>query len=231
MKCGLVGFPNVGKSTLFNLLIKEYKSPEGNFPFCTINPYKARVSVPDEDLNKLGKIFKTKKIIPTEVEFIDIAGLVKNASQGEGMGNQFLSTIREVDLIIYVVRSFEGDDIINLGNNPLEDLEILREELRLSDEKLKLGTPDSMFLSKKSVIIFNNGPENSLLTDYSNGNNLNLFNIDIKKNPEFLDSFISQCFYALNYIQFFTCGEKECRSWRIIKGTDVKNAGGKIHSD
>lgn len=135
LRAGIVGLPNVGKSTLFNALVANAKATAANFPFCTIEPNVGVVAVPDERLNVLAKISNSEQIIPTRIEFVDIAGLVKGASQGEGLGNQFLSHIREVDAIVHVVRCFENDDIIHVAGSvdPLRDIEIINLELALSD--------------------------------------------------------------------------------------------------
>jgi GTP-binding protein YchF len=135
LRAGIVGLPNVGKSTLFNALVANAKATAANFPFCTIEPNVGVVGVPDERLNVLAKISKSEQIIPTRIEFVDIAGLVKGASQGEGLGNQFLSHIREVDAIVHVVRCFEDDDIIHVSGSidPLRDIDIINLELALSD--------------------------------------------------------------------------------------------------
>ncbi|MEO8205799.1 MAG: GTPase, partial [Chthoniobacterales bacterium] len=111
LKAGIVGLPNVGKSTLFNAVTRTRKATAANFPFCTIDPNMGIVSVPDERMEKLSILTKSEKIVPTAIEFVDIAGLVKGASEGEGLGNQFLSHIREVDAIVQVVRCFEDEDI------------------------------------------------------------------------------------------------------------------------
>ncbi len=134
IKAGLVGLPNVGKSTLFNALTKS-ATPAENYPFCTIDPHVAITKVPDERLEKLKQLYKSQKIIPSIVSFVDIAGLVKGAASGEGLGNQFLSNIREVDLILHVVRCFTDANIIRSSNqlDPLEDFEIIQEELMLKD--------------------------------------------------------------------------------------------------
>ncbi len=135
LRAGIVGLPNVGKSTLFNALVANAKAQAANFPFCTIEPNVGIVAVPDERLNVLAKISASAQIVPTRVEFVDIAGLVKGASQGEGLGNQFLSHIREVDAIVHVVRCFEDDDIIHVAGSidPLRDIEIINLELALAD--------------------------------------------------------------------------------------------------
>ena len=134
MKLGLVGLPTVGKSTLFNSLTKA-GAESANYPFCTIDPNVGVVTVPDERLNVLGEMYHTKKIIPAAIEFVDIAGLVKGASKGEGLGNQFLANIREVDAIVHVVRCFENSNIVHVDGsiNPLRDIETINLELIFSD--------------------------------------------------------------------------------------------------
>ena len=134
MKLGIVGLPNVGKSTLFNSLTKA-GAESANYPFCTIDPNVGVVTVPDERLNVLGEMYHTKKIIPAAIEFVDIAGLVKGASKGEGLGNQFLANIREVDAIVHVVRCFENSNIVHVDGsiNPLRDIETINLELIFSD--------------------------------------------------------------------------------------------------
>ena len=134
-KCGIVGLPNVGKSTLFNALTNSSKAQAANFPFCTIDPNVGIVPVPDDRLKNLAKISKSKKIINTTISFVDIAGLVKGASKGEGLGNKFLSHIREVDAIIHMIRCFDSDDIQNVNPtvDPIRDLEIIETEMMLAD--------------------------------------------------------------------------------------------------
>jgi GTP-binding protein YchF len=134
-KCGIVGLPNVGKSTLFNALTATQAAEAANYPFCTIEPNVGRVAVPDERIDVLAKIANSAKIIPTQLEFVDIAGLVAGASKGEGLGNQFLGHIREVDAIAHVLRCFEDDDITHVAGNvdPIRDMEIIETELMLAD--------------------------------------------------------------------------------------------------
>lgn len=144
-KCGIVGLPNVGKSTLFNALTNTAQAAAANYPFCTIEPNVGQVPVPDPRLNKLAEIANSKEIIPTQLSFVDIAGLVRGASKGEGLGNQFLGNIREVDAIVHVLRCFENDDITHVEGviDPIADAETVETELMLSDmeslEKRKAG--------------------------------------------------------------------------------------------
>ena len=134
-KCGIVGLPNVGKSTLFNALTETQAAQAANYPFCTIEPNVGQVAVPDERLDKIAAIASSAKVIATQLSFVDIAGLVKGASAGEGLGNQFLGNIREVDAIVHVLRCFEDDDIQHVSNkvDPIADAEVVETELMLSD--------------------------------------------------------------------------------------------------
>jgi GTP-binding protein YchF len=133
--CGIVGLPNVGKSTLFNALLSQQAAEAANYPFCTIEPNIGRVAVPDDRLHKLAEIAGSAKIIPNQLECVDIAGLVRGASKGEGLGNQFLSHIREVDAIMYVLRCFDDDDVTHVEGsiNPLRDADIIELELIMAD--------------------------------------------------------------------------------------------------
>ena len=133
--CGIVGLPNVGKSTLFNALTRTIAAQAANFPFCTIEPNTGRVAVPDARLQKLAEIVQPKTVTPTQLEFVDIAGLVKGASKGEGLGNQFLANIREVDAIIHVLRCFDDDNVTHVegGVDPIRDAEIVETELMIAD--------------------------------------------------------------------------------------------------
>src|SRR5678810_1207572 len=134
-KCGIVGLPNVGKSTLFNALTETQAAQAANYPFCTIEPNVGQVAVPDPRLDRLAAIAGSAKIIPTQLAFVDIAGLVKGASKGEGLGNQFLGNIREVDAIVHVVRCFDDPDVTHVGNkiDPIADIETIETELMLAD--------------------------------------------------------------------------------------------------
>ncbi len=170
-KCGIVGLPNVGKSTLFNALTASKNAEAGNFPFCTIDPNVGIVDVPDKRLDDLYGLSKSKKKVYTNITFVDIAGLVKGASKGEGLGNKFLSHIREVDAIIHLVRCFDSEKIqhVNSKINPLNDLESIKTELILSDidiilkklekSKKKLLKTEEISLLEKSLKSLNDGKE------------------------------------------------------------------------
>jgi len=180
LKAGIVGLPNVGKSTLFNALTRSRKAEAANYPFCTIDPNVGVVIVPDKRLAVLAKIAKTAVLVPAAIEFVDIAGLVKGASQGEGLGNQFLANIREVDAIVHVVRCFEDPDVIHTmgGVDPVRDIDVIATELILSDldavtkridktqKKAKSGDKDAhaeVLLLEKLVPHLNaNKPANTL---------------------------------------------------------------------
>jgi GTP-binding protein YchF len=135
LKAGIVGLPNVGKSTLFNALVANAQAEAANYPFCTIEPNSGVVAVPDPRLNQLAELSGSRELIPTRVEFVDIAGLVAGASQGEGLGNKFLANIREVDAIVHVVRCFDNDDVIHVSGSvgPARDAEVINLELALAD--------------------------------------------------------------------------------------------------
>src|SRR5262245_28046183 len=143
-RCGIVGLPNVGKSTLFNALTETQAAQAANYPFCTIEPNVGQVAVPDPRLRKIAEIAKSAKVIETQLAFVDIAGLVKGASKGEGLGNQFLGNIREVDAVVHVLRCFEDDDIQHVANkvDPIADAEVVETELLLADlESLEKRVP------------------------------------------------------------------------------------------
>src|ERR1041384_7818810 len=167
-RCGIVGLPNVGKSTLFNALTQTAAAQAANYPFRTIEPNVGEVAVPDPRLDKLAAIAKSAQIIPTRITFVDIAGLVRGASKGEGLGNQFLATIREVDAIVHVVRCFVDTDVTHVEGkiDPIADIEIIETELMLADldslekrvsnlEKKAKGSGEDAKLSKEMLDLVN----------------------------------------------------------------------------
>ena len=174
-KCGIIGLPNVGKSTLFNALTESNKAEAANYPFATIEPNVGRVAVPDQRLEILGKIGKSEKIIPSYMDFVDIAGLVQGASKGEGLGNKFLGHIREVDAIAHVVRCFKDDNITHVSNSidPVSDIETIITELQLSDiETLEIKKNSLEKKSKQGDKVIKNQISiiEKLLTNLSNLN-------------------------------------------------------------
>ncbi|HEX3859713.1 MAG TPA: redox-regulated ATPase YchF [Pseudolabrys sp.] len=167
-KCGIVGLPNVGKSTLFNALTQTAAAQAANYPFCTIEPNVGEIAVPDPRLDKLSALAKSEQIVPTRISFVDIAGLVKGASKGEGLGNQFLATIREVDAIVHVVRCFEDSDVTHVEGkiDPIADIETIDTELMLADldslekrvdtlEKKAKGSGEDAKLAKEMLDLIN----------------------------------------------------------------------------
>jgi len=229
---GIIGLPNTGKSTLFKALTKK-QVDIADYPFTTIDPNVGIVPVPDLRLEKIADIIKPGKITPTIIKFIDIAGLVKNAHKGEGMGNQFLSHIRPCDAVIEVIRCFDQN------NNPKESIEIIDNELKMKDQELE----DNVLSSKPKIYLFNvkeddiNLPEvkNSLVIDLkteSEINDLSSEEVEELKIQSKLDELILACYNILDLITFFTTtGGKEVRAWTIKKGSDVITAAAKVHTD
>ena len=220
MKLGIVGLPNVGKSTLFNALTSTQNAQAANYPFCTIEPNSGIVPVPDPRLDKLAEIWQTDKKTPAIVEFVDIAGLVKGASQGAGLGNKFLGHIRECDAIVHVVRCFDDDNIIHVVEDvnkpesvdPIRDIDAIDLELILAqaipicaktEEDIAGSTQEEKIAFLQEMGIESTG----------------------------LDKLIKASYELLGLISFLTDGKKECRAWTIRKGTKAPQAAGKIHSD
>ena len=270
LSVGIVGLPNVGKSTLFNALLKKQAAYVANFPFATIEPNVGVVEVPDERLEKLAKAVATSRepkltreeslppIVPATCEFLDIAGLIKGASKGEGLGNKFLSHIREVDAICHVVRAFSDPDIIKQGvTDPKTDFEVVKLELDLAD----LDHPDAPPLAEKPILVALNIDEKDLSKskeieiEFAKQNGLKpeqviavcakteselselssdeqkayLADLGIKESA--LDRLIKKAFATLGLNTFLTAGEKEVRAWTIKNGINAQSAAGVIHTD
>ena len=270
LSVAIVGLSNVGKSTLFNALLKKQAAYVANFPFATIEPNVGIVPVPNARLEKLAKAVATSRepkltreeslppIVPATCEFLDIAGLIKGASKGEGLGNKFLSHIREVDAICHVVRAFSDPDIIKQGvTDPKTDFEVVKLELDLAD----LDHPDAPPLAKKPILVALNIDEKDLSKskeieiEFAKQNGLKpeqvvavcakteselselssdeqkayLADLGIKESA--LDRLIKKAFATLGLNTFLTAGEKEVRAWTIKNGINAQSAAGVIHTD
>ena len=254
LSVGIVGLPNVGKSTLFQALTKKQVNI-ANYPFATIDPNVGVVEVPDDRLYKLAELSKSAKIIPTVVEFVDIAGLVKGANKGEGLGNKFLASIREVAAIVQVVRGFENADIIHVEKtvDPLRDIDTVNTELQLKDlETTEKGSeiPINQLLAVKPVIyLLNADPKEvsqELLARVKNlggvvvvanlKDELEMQLLSDEERKEFgfvshLSELITKAYEILDLITFLTTGTDETRAWTVKKGSTAPQAGGAIHSD
>jgi len=249
LEIGIVGLPNVGKSTLFNALLKKQVAVAANYPFATIEPNVGVVPVVDERVTEIGKVANSKQIIYATVKFVDIAGLVKGASTGEGLGNKFLAQIREVDAILYLLRDFSDENVIRSGSvDPRSDLEILQLELQLADEDAK---EKINLLAKKPAIVVLNVDEDKLtgegLPAGRQGLRIcakleeQLASLSESEQKEYLRSLgleksglekvVQKAFEILDLQTFLTAGEKEARAWTIKKGTKAPQAAGVIHTD
>ncbi|MDP1743679.1 MAG: redox-regulated ATPase YchF [Candidatus Amesbacteria bacterium] len=232
MDIGIVGLPNVGKSTLFNALLKKQVAYAANYPFATIEPNVGIVPVPDERLAKLAEVVHTTKIVNATVKFVDIAGLVKGASQGEGLGNKFLSHIREVDAILFLLRDFGDENIIRAGSvNPKDDHEILQLELELAGIKkpeiIVLNTDEDKLNGEGLRICAKLEEELAGLSESDQKEYLKQLGIE----KTGLEKVIQEAFKILGLQTFLTAGEIEARAWTIRRGTLAPQAAGKIHAD
>lgn len=231
LSIGIVGLPNVGKSTLFKLLTKQEVNI-ANYPFCTIDPNVGVVIVPDERLEQLAAMSASEKIIPAVVEFYDIAGLVKGASHGEGLGNQFLAHIREVNVIVHVVRIFTNDGITHVENtvDPIRDIDIITTELELKD--LESKEKKNLLAIKKRIYVLNGIARDvsPALKEKIEKEGAAYIIADLSVAPD-LSLLIREAYRALNLISFFTTGEDETRAWTIQRGSLAPQAAGVIHTN
>lgn len=234
LSIGIVGLPNVGKSTLFKSLTKQ-EVKIANYPFVTIEPNVGVVPIPDERLTKIAKVIGSKEILPAVFEFVDIAGLVKGAHQGAGLGNQFLAHIRECDAIIHLVRIFKNTEIIHFESQPssVRDFETVLEELKLKDEQSK---EKENLLSRKPQLVLLNGepPEaDEELLNKIREKGFPYLTLDLKNDitSQDLQNLTNAFLTLLDLIIFYTANENEARSWLIKKGTKAPAAAGVVHTD
>jgi len=248
--CGIVGLPNVGKSTLFNALTATATAQAANYPFCTIEPNVGRVAVPDPRLDRLTKVGRSQKTVPTSLEFVDIAGLVRGASRGEGLGNQFLGNIREVDAIVHVLRCFEDGDVTHVEGSvdPIRDAETVETELMLADlESLEKRLPaaqkkarggDKESLAQVAQRAEAEGARHVIVSAAIEAEVSQLpaedrgeFLAGLGLHDSGLDRVIRAGYDLLGLVTYFTCGPKEARAWTIVKGTRAPQAAAVIHND
>lgn len=244
LKVGIVGLSNAGKSTLFNALVKRSQAQTENRPFTTIEPNIGVVQVPDERLVQIAQIARPAKIVPATVEFVDIAGLVKDAYKGAGLGNQFLAHIREVDAVLILLRGFVDPIVVHTEGrvNPQEDLEILLLELSLAD----LAHPSAPRISEKPRLVVENVDENYLAKPSKNLRVCAKLEAELAGLPEKdqqellgdlgvieppLNRVIRASYDLLGWQTFFTAGPKEVRAWTVKKGASAPQAAGAIHND
>ncbi len=241
LSIGIVGLPNVGKSTLFKALTKK-QVDIANYPFTTIDPNVGVVGVPDKRLEEIVRLLEPKESYPAVVEFIDIAGLIKDAHKGEGLGNQFLSHIYAVDAILFLIRLFKDKDTEESAQDPEEELLIIKNELEKKDEEITKRDSSAPLLSKKPFFIACNRGKDNLSFDGCNLEidakmELEMSEMNKKEVEELglesdLPKLIRKAYETLNLISFYTIkGGKEIRAWPIEKGTNIYDSAEVVHSD
>ena len=223
LQCGIVGLPNVGKSTLFNCL-SNAKAQAANFPFCTIEPNVGVITVPDERLSKLTELVQPKAIVPNTIEIVDIAGLVKGASKGEGLGNQFLGNIRTTNAILHVLRCFDNDNVIHVDGSvdPIRDKEIIDTELQLKD----LDSIEKK-IQKVEKMAKTGGDKDAKKTFEER----QMFLDDMGLTESGVNKLIKEDYKLLKLGTYFTAGVQEVRAWTITMGYTAPQAAGVIHTD
>ncbi|GBG00186.1 hypothetical protein Rsub_12956 [Raphidocelis subcapitata] len=223
LQAGIVGLPNVGKSTLFNAIVENGKAAAANFPFCTIEPNVGMVTVPDSRLAELSKISGSRECLPTTVEFVDIAGLVRGASKGEGLGNKFLANIRETDAICQVVRCFEDDDIVHVSGKGANNPHVQSLRARAAEDGAEVVVVSAKVESELNEMPEEEAKEWLEMLGVKDGG--------LESLDGGLESLVRATYKTLGLQTYFTTGEKETRAWTIRRGMTAPQAAGVIHTD